>query len=126
MGGDATSPARRAEPPEQTPPPAPRGSSPTREPPRFRPSRAWIAFFLVLLALNFYFSTRATQPPSRVRIPYSPFFLDQVKGGHVKQITSKGTAVQGTFTQKLRYAGSKPTTRFRTEIPAFANNDALS
>jgi cell division protease FtsH len=119
---DATGPGKR----EQSPPPAPRGSSPTHQPPRFRPSRAWIAFFLVLLALNFYFSTRATQPPSRVRIPYSPFFLDQVKGGHVKQITSKGTAVQGTFTQKLRYAGSKPTTRFRTEIPAFANNDALS
>jgi cell division protease FtsH len=44
----------------------------------------------------------------------------------VKEITSKGTAIQGTFTQKLRYGGSKPTTRFRTEIPAFADNDALS
>jgi cell division protease FtsH len=126
MGGDATSPARRAEPPEQTPPPAPRGSSPTREPPRFRPSRAWIVFFLVLLALNFYFSTRATQPPSRVRIPYSPFFLDQVNAGHVKQITSKGTAIQGDFTQRIKYKRSKATRRFRTEIPAFANNDALS
>src|SRR5207249_4526932 len=44
----------------------------------------------------------------------------------VKEITSKGTAIQGTFTQKERYAGSKPTTRFRTEIPSFADNDALS
>jgi cell division protease FtsH len=44
----------------------------------------------------------------------------------VKEITSKGTAIQGTFTQKERYAGSKPTTRFRTEVPAFADNDALS
>src|SRR5213078_3481236 len=34
--------------------------------------------------------------------------------------------IQGTFTQKLQYAGSKPTTRFETEIPAFADNDALS
>src|SRR4030095_11261148 len=39
---------------------------------------------------------------------------------------SKGTAIQGTFTQKLQYQGSKPTTLFRTEIPAFANNNALS
>ena len=39
---------------------------------------------------------------------------------------SKGTAIQGTFTRKQQYAGSKPTTRFRTEIPAFANNDALT
>jgi cell division protease FtsH len=49
-----------------------------------------------------------------------------VTDGHVKDITSKGTAIQGTFTQKQRYAGSKPTLRFRTEIPAFADNNALS
>jgi cell division protease FtsH len=106
-------------------PPAPRGSPPPQRP-RFRPSRAWIVLFLALLAFNFYVGSRATQPPSRVRIPYSPFFLDQVSAGHVKEITSKGTAIQGTFTQKERYAGSKPTTLFQTEIPAFANNDALT
>jgi cell division protease FtsH len=110
----------------QEPPPAPRGSTPQKQPPRFRPSRTWIIFFLALLALNFYFSTRATQPASRVRVPYSPFFLDQVKAGHVKQITSKGTDIQGLFTEKIKYQDSKATTRFRTEIPAFANNDALS
>jgi cell division protease FtsH len=107
-------------------PPAPRGSPPPQQRPRFRPSRAWIVFFLALLALNFYFGSRATQPPSRVRVPYSPFFLQQVTVGHVKEITSKGTAIQGTFNQKVAYAGSKPTTLFETEIPAFANNDALT
>jgi cell division protease FtsH len=108
-------------------PPAPRGSSP-RSPQRpwFRLSRGWILFALALLAFNFYLGSRATQPPSRVRVPYSPFFLNQVKAGHVSQITSKGTAIQGTFTKKLRYQGSRPTTRFRTEIPTFADNDALS
>jgi cell division protease FtsH len=108
-------------------PPTPRGSSP--EPPkrpRFQVNRWWILFALALLAVNLYAGTRATQPVSRVRVPYSPFFLQQVTAGHVKEITSKGTAVQGTFTQKESYAGSKPTTLFRTEIPAFANNDALS
>jgi cell division protease FtsH len=108
-------------------PPAPHGSSPTPpQPPRFRMSRGWIFFVLALLAFNFYIGSRATQPPSRLRVPYSPFFLQQVSAGHVKEITSKGTAIQGTFTQKERYAESKPTTRFRTEIPAFADNDALS
>jgi len=107
-------------------PPAPRGSPPPQRRPRFRPSRAWIVFFLALLAINFYVGTRATQPPSRVRVPYSPFFLQQVTVGHVKEITSKGTAIQGTFNQKVAYAGSKPTTLFETEIPAFANNDALT
>jgi cell division protease FtsH len=107
-------------------PPAPRGSPPPPQRPRFRPSRAWIVFFLALLAINFYVGSRATQPPSRVRVPYSPFFLQQVTVGHVKEITSKGTAIQGTFNQKVAYAGSKPTTLFETEIPAFANNDALT
>jgi cell division protease FtsH len=81
---------------------------------------------LLLLGLNFYLGSRATQPSSRVRVPYSPFFLNQVNAGTVEAITSKGTAIQGTFTKKLSYGKSKPTTRFRTEIPAFANNDALS
>src|SRR6184192_1465890 len=117
---------RPAENKQSSSPPAPRGSSPAPKPPGFRPSRRWIIFALALLAFNFYLGSRANQPPSRVRVPYSPFFLDQVRAGHVKQITSKGTAIQGTFTQKERYAKSKPTTRFRTEIPAFADNNALS
>jgi cell division protease FtsH len=110
-------------------PPAPRGDSPKpppKEQPRFQISRGWIVFALILLGINFYLGSRATGPPSRVRVPYSPFFLNQVNAGHVKSITSKGTAIQGTFTQKLSYAGQKPTTNFKTEIPAFANNDALS
>src|SRR2546425_433649 len=112
---------------DASPPPAPRGSSPTSpRQPRFRLSARWILFALALLGLNFYLGSRATQPPSRIRVPYSPFFLEQVREGHVKEITSKGTAIQGTFTQKVRYDGSKPTTRFRTEVPAFADNNALS
>jgi cell division protease FtsH len=108
-------------------PPAPRGSTPTpSQPPRWRPSRGWILFAVALLVFNFYLGSRATQPESRVRVPYSPFFLNEVRADHVKSITSKGTAIQGTFTQKIKYGSSKPTTRFRTEIPAFANNDALS
>jgi cell division protease FtsH len=108
-------------------PPAPRGSSPkSPQPPPFRLNRWWLLVALALLAFNFYLGTRATEPPSRVRVPYSPFFIDQVTAGHVKEITSKGTAIQGTFTQKLSYAGSKPTTLFKTEIPAFADNNELS
>jgi cell division protease FtsH len=119
--------ARDEQPNKANAPPAPRGSSPTSpQPPRFRPTRRWIIFAVVLLGLNFYLGSRATQPASRIRVPYSPFFLQQVTDGHVKEITSKGTAIQGTFTQKQQYAGSKPTLRFRTEIPAFADNNALS
>jgi cell division protease FtsH len=119
--------ARTDQPKKASTPPAPRGSSPSSpQPPRFRPTRGWIIFAVVLLGFNFYLGSRATQPASRIRVPFSPFFLQQVTDGHVKDITSKGTAIQGTFTQKQRYAGSKPTLRFRTEIPAFADNNALS
>ena len=65
-------------------------------------------------------------PESRVRVPYSPLFLEQVTKGNVEEITSKGTDIQGTFEKEVAVEGSKPTTRFRTEIPAFANTDDLS
>jgi cell division protease FtsH len=107
-------------------PPAPRGSTPPKPQPRFPLSRTWIVFALVLFGVNFYFGSRATGPPARVRVPYSPFFINQVNAGKVKDITSKGTAIQGTFTEKLQYGKAKPTTRFKTEVPAFANSDQLS
>jgi cell division protease FtsH len=121
----ATSSPRTDQRQDKSAPPAPRGSSPGQSQ-RPRLGRTWILLALLLLGLNFYFGSRATQPSSRVRVPYSPFFLSQVSAGNVEQITSKGTAIQGTFTKKVQYGKSKPTTRFRTEIPAFANNDALS
>lgn len=111
--------------PDSNAPPSPRGSSPTR-PQTPRVGRLWILFGLLLLGINLYVSSRATQPPARVRVPYSPFFLNQVRDGNVEEITSKGTDIQGTFAEKVKYGKSKPTTRFRTEVPAFANNDALS
>jgi cell division protease FtsH len=111
----------------ETPPPAPRGSSPTPpQRPWFRLSPRWIVFFLVLLAFNLFVSTRAMGPESRVRVPYSPLFLQQVRAGNVDEITSKGTDIQGTFKREVKFEDSEPTTRFRTEVPAFANTDELS
>jgi cell division protease FtsH len=110
-----------------TPPPAPRGSSPTPpQRPRFGLSPRWIVFVLALLALNFFITSRTMQPESRVRVPYSPFFLQQVQTRNVEEITSKGTDIQGTFKKETTFEDSKPTERFRTEIPAFANTDELS
>src|SRR6476646_8095091 len=105
--------------------PAPRGAAPPPRP-RFRVGIVWILIALVLLGINIYAGTRAMQPASRLHVPYSPFFLDQVNAGHVKEITSKGTAVQGTFTQPQSYAGSKTNTLFQTEIPTFADNTTRS
>ena len=60
-----------------------------------------------------------------MRVPYSPYFLQQVSKSDVAEITSKGTAIQGTFTKAQSYQGAKATTRFWTEIPAFADTVAL-
>ena len=62
---------------------APRGPRlPKPSPSRYR-FRWWIAWLIGLLVLNYYVASRATQAPTRVRVPYSPFFLQQVNGGHV-------------------------------------------
>jgi cell division protease FtsH len=109
------------------PPPGARGSSPTPpQRPGFRLSPRWIVFFLAVLALNLFVASRAMGPESRVRVPYSPFFLQQVQARNVEEITSKGTDIQGVFRKEATFEDSDPTTRFRTEVPAFANTDELS
>ena len=86
----------------------------------------WLAILVGLLAINFWAGSRAMEGESRVRVPYSPFFLEQVREGNVTEITSEGTAIQGTFARPDSYDGSEPTTRFETEIPTFADTEALS
>jgi cell division protease FtsH len=86
----------------------------------------WLAIAVALLAVNYLAASSATRGPARVRVPYSPFFLHQIAIGNVAEITSKGTALQGTFKHAARYHGSAATTRFGTEIPEFADTQALA
>jgi cell division protease FtsH len=103
-----------------SPPPAP----PPK--PRFRLSWRFGLLILALLAVNYFVSAHAMHQAARLRIPYSPFFLEQVKKGDVVSITSKGSTIQGTFKDATSYAGSKNATRFTTEIPTFADTKSLS
>jgi cell division protease FtsH len=111
--------------------PAPdgRGTPPSTQRPMHR-SRGFIYFIVALLALN-WLSVLLFQPSSqpRVTIPFTPYFISEVKAGKVKLITTKGDAVQGTFTTKVVYPpGSKtatPTTLFATQVPAFWNGSQL-
>jgi cell division protease FtsH len=111
-------PGWRVDPPGQGAPPKPQ--HPWRQ-------LGWrlIVLALILFGFNYWAASRATKPQNRVRVPYSPFFLQQVRAGNVAQITSKGTAVQGTLKQSVAF-GSKHPRFFKTEIPAFANTDQLS
>src|SRR5207248_4759797 len=96
-----------------------------------RNARWLIALVIVgVLALNFWISSQALQPASRVQVPYSPTFLQQVKSGNVSQISSTGDSIQGTFRSEVKYpsnsSSAKPTTLFSTQVPSFANNAQLS
>ncbi|MFZ1994398.1 MAG: ATP-dependent zinc metalloprotease FtsH [Solirubrobacteraceae bacterium] len=90
----------------------------------------WI-FVIVLLAVN-WLSVLLFQPGAqpRVRVSFSPYFLEQVQAHKVKSVTTTGLTVEGTFTAKVRYPATDknavPTTLFVTEIPAFWNRDQLS
>ena len=110
--------------------PAPDGrGAPNPQPQRprlFGPSL--IAAVALLLALNILLGVTAHESTSRVTIPYSPTFLAQVNAGNVSSISPKGTTVQGSFRTAVVYPASStgtPTTLFTTQIPEFANNNAL-
>ena len=112
---------------QQKAPPTPRGSSPQPpQKPRFRMNWWWLAFLAGLLAINFYASSRATQAESRVRVPYSPFFLQQVRDGHVVADHVEGNGDPGEFKKPKTYEDSKPTKLSRQRSRAFADTDALS
>src|SRR5919198_728102 len=122
--------AQGERPPTLQPPPVGKPRRPPPRPIRWNRIGAVAVLALILLGVNWWTASRVTREAPRVRVPYSPVFLDQVRTGNVASITSKGSAVQGTFKQKVRYPpkghDSRATTRFKTEIPTFANADALS
>ena len=95
------------------------------------PSRPWriaayVALIATMLGINYWAAHRVTQE-TRVRIPYSPFFLEQVRADNVTTVTSTGSELQGTFERETKPPGTSTTsTQFVTEIPAFANTNQLS
>jgi cell division protease FtsH len=93
-----------------------------------RPRRiaVWIGLLVVLLALNYWGAHRVIQV-TRIRVPYSPFFIEQVRSGNVVSITSANSTIQGDFAHATKPAGtSTSSTRFVTEIPSFADTNQLS
>jgi cell division protease FtsH len=107
-------------------PTPPRSPVTPAQPQRPRVRMWWIVLLLGLLAVNYYAGARVTDDDQRLGVPYSPFFLAQVQEGNVEEITSEGTTIQGAFRSPQRYGGSEPTRDFETEVPTFADTDALS
>jgi cell division protease FtsH len=98
------------------------------------PPHRWRGFWIVVLALLAvnWISVLVAQPSGqpRVTIPFSPFFLSEVKSGQVKSISSKADQINGTFNAKVRYPPSDknatPTDLFSTQVPTFWNHQALT
>ncbi len=115
--------------------PAPDGrgmpeQAPKGPPAHRRPSFWW--FVLALIALN-WISVLLFTPASgerRVTVSFNPYFLEHVKAGQVKSISSKGDTIEGTFKSKQRYQATNkkatPTTLFATEVPSFWNGSQLA
>jgi cell division protease FtsH len=87
-------------------------------------SRGFIALLVGLLVVNLVLSFVTSGPAQRQRVPYQPFFVDQVKDANVLQITSKGDSIEGELKRKATYdppgdAKPKEVTKFKTEVPSF-------
>ena len=114
-----------------TPAPDGRGMPDEHKPrPPHRLRGFWI-FVVVLLALN-WISVLAFQTSGqpRVKVPFSPYFLNQLEAGKVKSISSKADTIQGTFKTSVKYPPSDSkataTTLFSTQVPSFWNNNELT
>ena len=114
-----------------TPAPDGRGMPDEHKPrPPHRLRGFWI-FVIVLLALN-WISVLAFQTSGqpRVKVPFSPYFLNQLEAGKVKSISSKADTIQGTFKTSVKYPPSDSkataTTLFSTQVPSFWNNNELT
>ena len=104
------------------------GDAPNKKP---QIGRREIGALLLLLAINWtfvllFYSGAARQ---RVAIPYSPTFLAQVQTRNVSTVTAQDAAIQGTLKHAIRYPArdknARPTTRFSTRVPDFADTKAL-
>jgi cell division protease FtsH len=93
-----------------------------------RPTRIaiYVLAIAVLLGINYWGAHRVTQE-TQVRVPYSPFFLEQVRSGNVVSVVSTASELQGKFAHATKPAGaSTASVNFVTQIPSFANTNQLA
>ena len=104
-------------------PPRPSSEQPAK-PPMIPRSRALLLFFPVLFAVNLLLSFPTGGPADRPRVPYHPFFLEQVEAGNVETITSREDSIEGELKKPVQYdppGDDEPVEveRFKTQVPAF-------
>ncbi len=128
-----SSPPRKADPSGWRVDPAPdgRGSPPEAKPPMIPRSWRFVAILLGLLAVNLVISFVTGGPAERERVPYQPFFVDQVEAGNVSEISSQEDSIEGELKSEATYdppgdAEPVTVTGFETEVPAFIDRAELT
>jgi cell division protease FtsH len=113
--------------------PAPdgRGAPEAAKPPMLPRNRRFLMILLGLLALNLVLSFVSGRPADRARVPYQPFFVQQLRAGNVREITSQADALEGDLKKAASYdaPGSKKPVqvkRFTTQIPGFIDRASLT
>jgi cell division protease FtsH len=87
--------------------------------------RRFLAILAVLFLLNWLIVAIFAPAEDRIKVPYNPTFLQEVRQGDVEEISSRGDTVQGEFREPVEYEGEEAK-QFETEIPTFANDRELS
>jgi cell division protease FtsH len=114
--------------------PAPdgRGAPEPEKQPMIPRSRGFIVFLLGLLAVNLLISILTSGPASRPRVPYQPFFVNQVTASNVSEISSQGDSIEGTLKNEATYTppgGGDPVKvdkDFKTEVPSFIDHNSIT
>jgi cell division protease FtsH len=128
---DMADEARAPDPRTPPPPPDPRrgnlrvSGAPSKPPMIPWSPRRFIAILLGLFVLNWLIVAVFAPPEKKIKVPYNPTFLTQVRAGNVKEISASGNTVKGDFKRKVTYK-DESATRFETEIPTFADDRQLS
>jgi cell division protease FtsH len=95
-------------------------------PSRTRRIGVYVVLLCVALGVNYWVVHRVTQE-TRIRVPYSPFFLQQVRADNVVSVISTASELQGDFVHPTKPTGSSTaSTHFVTQIPSFADTNQLS
>jgi cell division protease FtsH len=93
--------------------------------------RRFIWFVLALLALNLVLSFMTGRPEERKRVPYQPFFVDQVEADNVEELSSRADSIEGELKNEATFnppGDAEPVgvTKFETEVPAFIDPSELT
>jgi cell division protease FtsH len=108
-----------------TPAPDGRGAKPGRQPMLPWSPRRFLLILASLLVLNWLLVQVFAPAEKEIRVPYTPTFLSQLRDSNVKEISSTGETLQGEFKDDVRYE-DESATKFKTEIPTFANERELA